>query len=185
MSQASKGLQQSVVRVTVLILAIAIVPPGTIGPVARAQEASPRAGKRLLGDPGQGRPVRRRRDRDGEPGAGANRARLRRRDHHRDDRHTQGRAADKVAVKLAEHSGIHGLFVLIARKERKLEVLASRHYREVVTEARRKAIREAFFEGFHRQDFNEGLKLGVAAIGKALATVHREETHPGRRSPRP
>ena len=87
----------------------------------------------------------------------------------------KGEPADKVAIQLAQLSGTHGVFVLISRKERKLEVLVSRQYREGVTEARRKAIREAFFEGFHRQDFNGGLKQGVAAIGDALSGFHREE----------
>ncbi len=90
----------------------------------------------------------------------------------------KGERPDRVAINLAQHSGIHGLFILIARKERKLEVLASRHYREALTEARRTAIREAFFEGFKRDDFNEGLKLGVAAIGKTLAGVHRDPPTP-------
>jgi glc operon protein GlcG len=83
--------------------------------------------------------------------------------------------ADKVAIREAERSGIHGIFILIAKQQRKLEVLASRRYRTDLTAARRQAIREAFFQGFHRQDFNEGLKLGVAAIAKETATFRREE----------
>ena len=85
---------------------------------------------------------------------------------------------DKRAISLARRSGIQGLFILVARKERKLEVLASRAFRDVLTDARRQAIRAAFFEGFHRQDFNEGLKRGVAAIGEALATARRTGVQP-------
>jgi glc operon protein GlcG len=178
MSQASKGLQQLAIRVTVLMVAITIVPSGTIGSVAWAQEASPRPEKGSSEI----------RDKAGLFAADA--IATANRELERIERATgaaiiietidtlKGETADKVAIKLAERSGIHGVFILIVRKERKLEVLASRHYREVVTEARRQAIREAFFEGFHRQDFNEGLQLGVAAIGKALASVHREADAP-------
>jgi uncharacterized protein GlcG (DUF336 family) len=176
MNRSNQGLRQSVFRVAVLILSIAIVPQAPIGPAARAQEAGPRA------DKGSSEI----RDKAGLFAADA--IATAGRELERIERASgasiiietidtlKDEAPDKVAVKLAERSGIHGVFVLIARKERKLEVLASRHYREVLTEARRKEIRAAFFEGFRRQDFNEGLKLGVAAIGKTLASVHREET---------
>ena len=87
----------------------------------------------------------------------------------------KGEPADKVAIREAERSGIHGVFILIAQKERKLEVLASRHFREVLTADHRLAIRKAFFEGFQHKDFNEGLKLGVAAIGKAMAAARHAE----------
>ncbi len=83
--------------------------------------------------------------------------------------------ADKVAIREAERSGIHGVFILIAQKERKLEVLASRHFRQVLTDDHRLAIRKAFFEGFQHKDFNEGLRLGVAVIGKSLPAAPRAE----------
>ena len=86
-----------------------------------------------------------------------------------------GEPADKLALRAAERSEIHGIFILIAQKERKLDVLASRQFREVLTDAHRLAIRKAFFEGFQHKDFNEGLKLGVAAISKAVASVRRAE----------
>ncbi|MGP0067415.1 MAG: heme-binding protein [Isosphaeraceae bacterium] len=173
-----KGLPRSSVRFSALILAIAIVPMGAFGPVARAQEAGTRTSQRLSEI----------RDKAGLFAADAIASASR--ELERVEQATgaaivietidtlKGDPADKVAVKLAERSGIHGLFILISRKERKLEVLASRQYREVLTDSRRNAIREAFFEGFRKQDFSEGLRLGVAAIGKALATVHRAEPAP-------
>ena len=42
----------------------------------------------------------------------------------------EGEPADKAAVNLARRSGIRGIFILAARKEHKLEVLGSGHYRE-------------------------------------------------------
>ncbi len=82
-----------------------------------------------------------------------------------------GEPVDRVALGLARRSGIRGIFVLIARKERKLEVLGSGHYKEVLTPAHIRAIRDAFFEGFRRQDFNEGLKRGVAELARVMASV--------------
>src|SRR5579883_3162760 len=84
-----------------------------------------------------------------------------------------GESAAMAAVRLARRSAIEGFFILIVRKEHKWEMLASPAYREVLTEARRQAIQQAFFEGFRRQDFNEGLRRGVAAIGEVLATALR------------
>jgi glc operon protein GlcG len=71
---------------------------------------------------------------------------------------------DRVADGLARRSGIRGIFILAARKEHKLEVLPSREYREILTDAHRRAIISAFAEGFGRRDFNDGLKRGVAAV---------------------
>src|SRR5262249_55764921 len=55
-----------------------------------------------------------------------------------------------------------------------------------LTESRREAIQRAFAEGFRRQDFNGGLRRGVAAIREVLgsrevlptATARREESRP-------
>jgi glc operon protein GlcG len=82
-----------------------------------------------------------------------------------------GKPADRVAVEHARRTRIRGVFILIAREERKLEVLGSGRYKEILTEARRQAIRDAFFEGFRRKDFNEGLKHGVAELARVLAAA--------------
>jgi glc operon protein GlcG len=50
-------------------------------------------------------------------------------------------------------------------------VLGSGHYKELLTDAHRQAIRAAFFEGFRRKDFNEGLKHGVAELARVLASA--------------
>ena len=82
-----------------------------------------------------------------------------------------GQPVDRVALGLARRSGIRGIFVLIARKERKLDVLGSGHYKEMLTPAHIRTIRDAFFEGFRRQDFNDGLKRGVAELARVMAAV--------------
>ena len=85
-----------------------------------------------------------------------------------------GRPAERVALDLARRSGIHGIFMLIAQKEHKIEVMGSAEARDVVSDAHRRKIVAAFAEGFSRRDYNEGLKRGVAAIVAML-----EEVHPG------
>src|SRR5579883_2041995 len=88
-----------------------------------------------------------------------------------------GESAAMAAVRLARRSAIEGFFILIVRKEHKWEMLASPAYREVLTEARRQAIQQAF---------NEGLRRGVAAIGEVLATALGPGSGPvpGRGAPR-
>ena len=83
----------------------------------------------------------------------------------------EGEPADRAAVNLARRSGIRGIFILAARKEHKLEVLGSGHYKEILTDAHRRAIVEAFTEGFRRQDYNEGLKRGVAELARVMESA--------------
>ncbi len=162
-------------RATILALTIAIIPPAMVGSVVWGQEAAPA----FLGASSDIR------DKAGLFGADA--IASARKDLSAIERATGAatiietidtlgnESADKLALKEAERSGIHGLFILIAKKERKLEVLASRHYREIMSEDHRVAIRKAFFEGFQHKDFNEGLKLGVAAIRKVVAAARHPE----------
>ncbi len=95
-----------------------------------------------------------------------------------------GQPADRVAVEHARTSGIRGVFVLIARKERKFEVLGSGHFKDVLTDDHIRAIRGAFFEGFRRQDYNEGLKHGVAELARIMISTRRPAADaPGAPSP--
>ncbi len=79
--------------------------------------------------------------------------------------------AERYAIGQARRSGIRGIFVLIARKEHKLEVLGSGHYRELLSDAHRHEIIGAFAEGFRRQDFNEGLRRGVAELARVMQSA--------------
>jgi glc operon protein GlcG len=85
----------------------------------------------------------------------------------------KGKKIDDETRHLAEHSGIHGIFALIAKKEMTIEVLVSRAYQGALPRPRRETIRAAFIDGFRRRDFDDGLKRGVAAIGEALAAAQR------------
>jgi glc operon protein GlcG len=82
-----------------------------------------------------------------------------------------GEPIDEVAARLARRSGLQGVFVLIAKKESKIEVLSSRRYAESVPRAVRNKVRAAFVAGLHEGDFDEGLRRGVAALETELAAA--------------
>jgi glc operon protein GlcG len=85
----------------------------------------------------------------------------------------KGELIDEMAARLARQSGVHGIFVLIARKESKIEVLVSRRFSDALSRTRLDVIRSAFIEAFRRQEFNEGLQRGVNAIQEAVGAASR------------
>ncbi len=86
----------------------------------------------------------------------------------------KGRSIDDVALEAARLSGGQGLFVLIAKDEKKLKALTRRQFEHRFTADRREEVVKAFLAGFKTGDFDEGLKKGVdeiVAIVKATASV--------------
>jgi len=83
----------------------------------------------------------------------------------------KGETIDEVAIRLARRSGAQGVFILIARKESKIEVLASRRYTEALPRPARTKVRSAFIEGFRKKNFDDGLREGVAALDAELASA--------------
>ena len=86
----------------------------------------------------------------------------------------KGETIDEVATRLARRSGAQGVFILIARKESKIEVLASRRYTEALPRPARTKVRSAFIEGFRKKNFDDGLREGVAALDAELASARSE-----------
>jgi glc operon protein GlcG len=86
----------------------------------------------------------------------------------------EGENIDAVAIRLARRSGSQGIFVLIAKKEAKLEVLPSRPYLEALPRGERDKVRAAFIEPFRGRDFDEGLRKGVAALDAELKRAAKE-----------
>ncbi|MGC8639180.1 MAG: heme-binding protein [Isosphaeraceae bacterium] len=89
-----------------------------------------------------------------------------------------GETIDEAATRHARRSGTQGVFILIARKETKIEVLASRRYSEALPRPSRIKVRSAFIESFRKRDFDEGLTRGIAALEAELATAKREKKLP-------
>lgn len=86
----------------------------------------------------------------------------------------KGETIDEVATRLARRSGAQGVFILIARNESKIEVLASRRYTEALPRPARTKVRSAFIEGFRKKNFDDGLREGVAALDAELASARSE-----------
>ena len=86
----------------------------------------------------------------------------------------KGETIDEVASRLARRSGARGVFILIARKETKIEMLTSRRYTEALPRPVRTKVRSAFIEGFRKKNFDDGLREGVAALDAELASARSE-----------
>jgi uncharacterized protein GlcG (DUF336 family) len=83
------------------------------------------------------------------------------------------RTIDDEAPLMAKESGVEGVFILISKKEKKIRVLVSPRYLGETMKHQPDAIRTAFLDGFRNGNFDQGLKLGVAAIGEALTRAQR------------
>ncbi|GAC1473000.1 MAG: hypothetical protein NVSMB9_20930 [Isosphaeraceae bacterium] len=65
----------------------------------------------------------------------------------------------------AERSGTKGLYILIAKKEGKIDALASSAYRRSLDGSRLSTIQDAFIRQLKKRDFDAALLDGVKAIG--------------------
>lgn len=100
-----------------------------------------------------------------------------------------GEEVDEAAIRLARRSEIKGVFVLVAKKEMKIEVLASSQFRDALSRDGLHRIRTSFTEGFRKQDFDRGLREGVDAIGAVVESARAEKKLPtagaAKEEPRP
>lgn len=85
-----------------------------------------------------------------------------------------GESIDQATIEHAKASGTHGLFILIAKDEHKLEVRASKDYRVAFPAAREREIRNAIVDGFKKHDFNVGLMQGVEKIKEEVTLAKAE-----------
>lgn len=96
----------------------------------------------------------------------------------------RGQASEEFAIRRAEQVDRKGVFVLIARKEHKVETLASpRALREALGPGRLTGISDAFREQFRKDQVDAGLIKGVQAIASALAAVRPPGGEPSTRPP--
>ncbi len=84
----------------------------------------------------------------------------------------RGEPIDEAAMRMAKRLGPQGkgIFILIAREDHRDEVLISRDYPALNVKAKRFAIRDAFLDDFRKGNFDLGLKHGVDAVEKVLAS---------------
>lgn len=82
---------------------------------------------------------------------------------------------EEVAIRRAEQLDHKGIFILIARQDRKAEALASpKALRDELTRPRLHAIRDAFTAEFRKGDVDAGLIKGVQAAAKILGEIRPE-----------
>ncbi len=80
----------------------------------------------------------------------------------------KGASIENEAELLAKESGIEGIFILISKAERKIQVLVSKKFLTEMMKRQRDLIRTHFTAGFRHGNFDEGLKSGVAEIAESL-----------------
>jgi glc operon protein GlcG len=84
-----------------------------------------------------------------------------------------GHPIEEEAPRMAREAGLEGIFILISKQEKKIQVLVSHQFLGETMKRGRDAIRTAFLEGFRERNFDLGLKLGVTAIGESLMSAQR------------
>ena len=80
----------------------------------------------------------------------------------------KGDSIENEAEQMAKESGIEGIFILISKAERKIQVLVSKKFLTEMMKRQRNLIRTHFTAGFRHGNFDEGLKSGVAEIAESL-----------------
>ncbi len=73
----------------------------------------------------------------------------------------------------AESSGGVGIYVLISRRDHKIDVLASKAFASMLPEASRQRIQKAFIQGLRSGDFDAGLMAGAKAISHDVLALKR------------
>ncbi len=86
----------------------------------------------------------------------------------------QGDSIDEATIQHAEKQRASGVFILIAKKERKIEVRAARGYARAFPVSRTATIRKAILAQFQKGDFNAGLLAGASQIEKSATEAAAE-----------
>ncbi|WZO97647.1 TPM domain-containing protein [Isosphaeraceae bacterium EP7] len=99
-----------------------------------------------------------------------------------------GRNIETVLPERARSEGIRGFYILIAKKEAKVEVGASSEYSKAVTRPHRLATRDAIVAQFKARDFDAGLidgsKVAARELSEAKATARTTAPVPAGRGNR-
>src|SRR5262249_42267719 len=86
----------------------------------------------------------------------------------------QGATLEAETTQRARKSGAEGIFILIPKREAKIDAIRAARVADVVEPARLHAIRDAFIAAFKNRDFDSGLTGGVDVIEKTLAQAKAE-----------
>lgn len=75
-----------------------------------------------------------------------------------------GQAPDKLAISLAKSNAGEGLYLLILKDDRKIEMLWSGIFKTRITNADRDQVRKSISDEFKKSDYDAGLKQGVERL---------------------
>jgi uncharacterized protein GlcG (DUF336 family) len=89
-----------------------------------------------------------------------------------------GETVEEAAIRMAKRSETKGIFVLIAKKETKIEVLVSRPLKDAFPHDALQSVRMAFTDAFRQKHFDRGLTEGVRVIETATAVAKGEKKLP-------
>ena len=82
-----------------------------------------------------------------------------------------GKIIGDVSERLAEESGTHGLYVLISKKEKALDLRVSSKFSKMLNTARTRNIRQAFITGFRKGDYDAGLLDAVKTLDREVSAA--------------
>lgn len=84
----------------------------------------------------------------------------------------RGEPIDEATQRMARRLGPQGkgIFILIAREDHRDNVIVSREYAAQIGRPKLMTIRDAFLDDFRKGNFDQGLKHGVDAVEKVLAS---------------
>ncbi len=99
----------------------------------------------------------------------------------------RGEPIDEAAQRLAKRLGPQGkgIFILMAKEDHRLEVLVSREFPALNVRPKKFAIRDAFLDDFRKGNFDAGLKHGIDALEKTLASSLGDAAKPAAMTPKP
>jgi uncharacterized membrane protein YgcG len=86
----------------------------------------------------------------------------------------EGRSIDAVLPEHARAADAKGLYVLIAKKDHKIEVETYKSYAKYLTRPREVAIRDAFTHEFKAGNYDAGLSKGIDKIDSTLSEAKAE-----------
>ncbi|SIN90185.1 glc operon protein GlcG [Singulisphaera sp. GP187] len=89
-----------------------------------------------------------------------------------------GKTIDEAVARKELPPQEDGVYILLAKREKKIEVRVAKRFESVVGETERKGIRDAFIEGLRKGKPEEAVTLGVRALNRALRKVRNTELAP-------
>ena len=100
-------------------------------------------------------------------------------------RSADGQAPDKLAINLAKSNAGEGLYLLILKDDRKIEMLWSGIFKSRITNADRDQVRKSISDEFKKSNYDAGLKQGIEHLVAIAERFPIGEAVPAKVKPQP